>query len=244
MGMHCVRTVSLARSGGAKFVGRDASNVFDSKIPNPVRIKAFKNAIYQFAMGKGKVNFSPMEINLITSLIRGCKGEDKKNESKPLQTKVLFLNKLLLTQQLTDKDIVEGINLATGPVNVTVPRDITPQEEKEKVELKHQKAENMDLHPSRKVRIEELLHSLDLDTSNHEDVYKKISLYIQKNEESKTSVGASQQNHVDIDIKSLKRYLQNIEKKAHQKNAINKQKRSQARTYEWNTESFSETIPL
>ncbi|AJW00419.1 hypothetical protein H802_YJM1356P00111 [Saccharomyces cerevisiae YJM1356] len=244
MGMNCVRTVSHARSGGAKFGGRNVFNIFDSKTPDSVRIKAFKNTIYQSAMGKGKTKFSAMEINLITSLVRGYKGEGKKNAINPLQTNVQILNKLLLTHRLTDKDILEGMNLAAGPVNVAIPRDITPQEEKKKVELRNRKAENMDLHPSRKMHIKELLHSLNVDMCNDEEVYQKISLYLQKNEESRTSVGASQQNHVDIDINSLKRYLQNIEKKARQKSAIDKQKKNQARIYQWNTQSFSEIVPL
>ena len=168
MGMNCVRTVSHARSGGAKFGGRNVFNIFDSKTPDSVRIKAFKNTIYQSAMGKGKTKFSAMEVNLITSLVRGYKGEGKKNAINPLQTNVQILNKLLLTHRLTDKDILEGMNLAAGPVNVAIPRDITPQEEKKKVELRNRKAENMDLHPSRKMHIKELLHSLNLDMCNDE----------------------------------------------------------------------------
>ncbi|EHM99937.1 YPL168W-like protein [Saccharomyces cerevisiae x Saccharomyces kudriavzevii VIN7] len=241
MDVHWIRTVSQVRHGGVKFAGRNEPSVFDSKVPKSARIKAFRHVIYQSAIGKGNVNFSSLEVNLITRLVSVLKGGCKKNLENSLQAKVLLLNKSLLTQRLTDEDIFKGMNLVSGPVNVAIPRDISSQEKKERVKLQSQKLQNIDLHPSGKAHIEELLHSLNLDTNDHEEIYRKISLYLQKDEES---VGASQHNHVDIDLKSLKGYLQNIEKRAHLKRAINKQRKSQTRTFEWNTESFSETVPL
>ena len=86
--MRCVRSLSQKRGSTAKFAGQDEFNVFDLKAPNSVRIKAFKNAIYQSAMGKIKVNFSPMEVNLITKLVCGLKAGEKKNVKKSLHTKV------------------------------------------------------------------------------------------------------------------------------------------------------------
>ncbi|CAI4038928.1 hypothetical protein SMKI_06G2800 [Saccharomyces mikatae IFO 1815] len=242
--MRCVRSLSQKRGSTAKFAGQDEFNVFDLKAPNSVRIKAFKNAIYQSAMGKIKVNFSPMEVNLITKLVCGLKAGEKKNVKKSLHTKVLFLNKSLLTQRLTDKDILEEMNLAASPINVTIPRDITSQEEKKKNELQLRKAGNMDLHPSKKMHIEELLQSLNLDMNDHEEVYKKLSFYLQNNGDNRTSEDSLKPKNVNIDVKSLKWYLQNIEKKAHRKNVVNEKKKSQTRTYQWKTESFPETVSL
>ncbi|CAI4054252.1 hypothetical protein SUVZ_16G1190 [Saccharomyces uvarum] len=243
--MRWIRVLSQARGGGTKIADHNMSRVFDSKTLKSRRIKAFKHAVYQSAIGKGKVSFSPMEVDLITCLVnRGLKGGDKQDPANSLQDKLLLLNKSLLTLRLSDKDILEGMDSVSVPVNVAIPRDITSQEEKQKVELQRRKLENIDLHPSNKVHIEELLHSLNIDTNEHEEIYRKVSLYLQKNEENKNSMGPSQHDHVDIDLNSLKKYLQNIEKKAYQKNAIDKRKKSQTRIYEWSTDSFSESVPL
>lgn len=243
--MRWIRLLSQARSGATKIVDHHTSRVFDSKTLKSRRIKAFKHAVYQSAIGKGKVSFSPMEVDLITRLVnRGLKKGDKQDPASSLQDKLLLLNKSLLTLRLSDKDILEGMDSVSVPVNVAIPRDITSQEEKHKVELQRRKLENIDLHPSSKVHIEELLHSLNIDTNEHEDIYRKVSLYLQKNEENKNSMGPSQHDHVDIDLNSLKKYLQNIEKKAYQKNAIDNRKKNKTRIYEWSADSFSESVPL
>ncbi|KOG96150.1 Mrx4p DI49_5297 [Saccharomyces eubayanus] len=240
-----IRFVSHAKGGGTKIADHNMSRVFDSKILKSGRIKAFKHAVYQSAVGKGKANFSPMEVDLITRLVnRGLKEGGKQDPANSLQDKLLLLNKSLLTQRLSDKDILEGMNSVSVPVNVVIPRDITSQEEKLKVELQRRKLENIDLHPSSQVHIEELLRSLNIDTNKHEEIYREVSLYLQKNEDSKNSMGPSQHDHADIDLNSLKKYLQNIEKKAYQKNVIDKRKKNQTRIYEWSADSFSESVPL